>query len=32
MCMILTIDSEIEINFQASASQCRDESITKYLG
>lgn len=30
--MILTIDPEIEINFQASASQCRVESKTKFPG
>ena len=29
--MILTTDSEIEINFQASASQCRYESKTTFL-
>ena len=29
--MILTTNSEIEINFQASASQCRYESKTKFL-
>lgn len=30
--MILTIDPEIKINFQASASQCRVESKTKFPG